>query len=81
MGYNHAFAITPSDADPVPAHEGIYVGGAGNLTVITRVPDGFGGFTETSSVLTAPVVGQVLPISVHKVMATGTTATLLVGLR
>lgn len=75
-----AFNITPSDTDVVPAHEAIYIGGDGDLTVTTRIPDGFGGFTETDVTLKGLVAGRLLPISVYKVKA-ATTATELVGWR
>lgn len=65
-------AITPSDtADNF--WESIFVGGAGNVTVVTP----FGDTVE----FTAPAAGFVLPIRVVKVKATGTTATNLVGLK
>lgn len=66
------FAITASDATKyAPPLRGIFVGGAGNVTIINE---------EGNSVLfTAPAVGTVLPVIASKVMATGTTATALVG--
>lgn len=70
--YGHAIAITTSDT-VLQAYEGIYVGGAGNLTVIME--------SGQSVLFTAPPVGTLLPIRVKQVMATGTTATALVGLR
>lgn len=50
----------------------IYVGGAGNVAVITK-----GGETVT---FTAPPVGSILPIRATRLMSTNTTATLLIGL-
>lgn len=76
-----AFAITPHDLNVVPAHEAIYVGGAGDMSVTTRIPDGSGGFTESTVTLVGLEVGRLLPISAHRVNATGTTATNLVGFR
>jgi len=70
--YGHAIAVTPSDT-VLQAYEGIYIGGAGNLTVIME--------SGQSALFTAPPVGTLLPIRVKQVMATGTTATAIVGLR
>jgi hypothetical protein len=69
--YSTAAAITPSDT-AAQTYRAIYVGGAGNVAVQTT-----GGNTVT---FTAPPVGTILPIEVQKVMATNTTATLLIGL-
>lgn len=69
--YGSAVAITPSDTAQ-QTYRAIYVGGAGNVTVI---PEGGG-----SALFTAPPVGTIIPIRCVKVMATGTTATALVGL-
>jgi len=64
-------AIVPSDSTVVDFN-GIYVGGAGNLSV--TLLDG------SVVTLTAVLVGTIYPLRVIKVMSTGTTATLLVGL-
>lgn len=69
--YSTAAAITPSDS-AAQTYRAIYVGGAGNVAVQTT-----GGNTVT---FTAPPVGTILPVEVQKVMATNTTATLLIGL-
>lgn len=69
--YSTAAAITPSDTT-AQTYRAIYVGGAGNVTVITT-----GGNTVT---FTAPPVGTIIPVEVSYVKATLTTATLLVGL-
>ena len=70
--YGGAKAITPSDtADNT--FSAIYVGGAGSVTVVMESGD--------TVLFTAPPVGTILPIRVKKVNATGTTATLLVGLQ
>ena len=67
------FAITKSDAtvfsNPTRA---IYVGGAGDVAV-TMVDD-------TTAVFTAVPAGSFLPLRTKKVLLTGTTATLLLGL-
>lgn len=70
--FGGAKAITPSDT-VLQAYSGIYIGGAGNLAVVMESGD-----TVT---FTAPPVGTILPIRVTKVMATNTTATLLIGLQ
>ncbi len=69
-----AFAITPSDSSDLPgvATGGIYVGGAGAVTVTLK-----NGSTVTFS---AVPVGTTLYIQAKRVWATGTGATLLVGL-
>jgi hypothetical protein len=70
-----AFAVTPSDetvfATPVRA-KALYIGGTGNVAV-TLVDD-------TSVVFSAVPVGSILPVNVKKVLATGTTATLILCL-
>jgi hypothetical protein len=64
--------ITPSDATLLLDVRGIYVGGAGNVAV-TLVSGEVVTFT-------AVPVGTILPVKVTKVMATNTTATLMLGL-
>ena len=71
QAYKNAAAVTTSDtADNYGV--GLYVGGAGNVSVVTE-----GGQT---AVFTAPPVGSIIPVRFVKVNATGTTATLLVRL-
>ena len=68
------FAITPDDANALPKIAmGLWVGGAGNLTL--KMQDG------STAVFTAVPAGTMLPVVATQIMATGTTATLLVGLR
>ena len=74
-----AAAVTPSDTVNIPALTGgnnngcvLYVGGAGNLKVLT-----VGGDEVT---LTAVPVGTFVPVQVLRVFATGTTATNIVAL-
>lgn len=68
-----AAAITPHDSNNLPAPtRGIYVGGAGNITAVMMD----GGVV----LFTAVPVGTILPIQCNRVNASGTTATLLVGL-
>lgn len=66
-------AITPSDTVDLPAPaRAIYVGGAGNISLITLK-----GTTLTFQGLLA---GQILPVAAARVRATGTTATNLIAL-
>lgn len=80
-----AFVITPSDANDqlastLPNSQTkrstafmVYVGGAGNVSVICAA--------DSSAVtFIAPPVGSVLPVLVTRVMTTNTTATNLVGM-
>lgn len=69
--YQTAFSVTPSDTAGNQCRA-IYVGGAGDVTVIT-----LGGNTVTFK---AVPVGTILPIEVSTIKATNTTATLLLGL-
>lgn len=69
----HAFSITPNDsADLAFVTRAIYVGGAGNLTVVM-----LGGEEETFANVQA---GMVYEFRVSRVKAAGTTATNLKGL-
>jgi hypothetical protein len=66
--------ITPSDTVNMAAGcRGIYVGGAGNVTLI-------GEDNVTPITFTAVPVGTFMPCGARRVMATNTTATLLVAL-
>lgn len=74
LSYGSAVAITPSDTAPVNCRA-IYVGGAGNVAIKTT--------TNAAAVtFTAPPIGTVLPVMIDggMIMATGTTATLLIAL-
>jgi hypothetical protein len=73
--YGSAVAVTTSDTALISCRA-IYVGGAGNVTVN---PSQTGG---TSVTFTAPPVGSIIPFELNqgRIMATGTTATLLVAL-
>ncbi|WP_425041412.1 spike base protein, RCAP_Rcc01079 family [Primorskyibacter sp. S187A] len=69
-----AAEITPSDAQPLPnVTRAIYVGGAGDLRVTLVNGD--------IVTLSGAQAGMVYPLRVRQVMATGTTATAIVGLR
>ena len=66
-----ATAVTTSDTAP-NVFTRLYIGGAGNVAVVTEA-----GNTVT---FTAVPVGTQLDIRVRQVLATGTTATNIVGL-
>ena len=74
-----AFAVTKSDVtvfdnvspNPPPARS-LYVGGTGDVAV--QFVDG------TTAIFKAVPTGFILPIHVNKVLATGTTATAILGL-
>ena len=71
-----ASAVTPSNTTILPdVTRYVYVGGAGNLTVVM-----WGDATATPVLFTAVPAGTTLPIAVVQVMATGTTATAIVAL-
>ena len=59
-------SVTPSDTTTITGARGIWVGGAGNVTVTTAGGD---------VTLNAVPAGTLLPIKATKVKATGTTAT------
>ncbi len=68
-----AFAVVPSDAtDFVKRPRALWVGGTGALSVVFN--DG------TTATISAVAAGSRLPFLCRRVNATGTTATLIVGL-
>jgi len=69
---NNAEPVVPHDVNlPAQSYNEIYVGGAGNVTVLTN-----GNQVVT---FTAPPVGSVIELGIKRVNATGTTATLMIG--
>ena len=69
---SHAAAVTPSDTVPLPnASKRLWVGGAGNVTLVT-----VGGDTVT---YTAVPAGTYLAVRAAQVKAAGTTATNIVA--
>lgn len=72
--FQAAQAVTPSDSTTyTPPLAALYVGGTGGVTVVPA--------SGGAAVLFAGVpAGTVLPIACSKVMATGTSATGIVGL-
>lgn len=75
--HNPAFGAFEIDPDDDVTYDlgttGLYVGGAGNITV--RMLNG-----EDTVLFSNIAPGTILPIRVTRVYATGTTATLIVGL-
>lgn len=66
-----AVAVTPSDSATNNARA-LYIGVSGDVAVVTR--------GKTASVVFKSVPVGVLPVQVTKVLATGTTATNILGL-
>lgn len=67
------FAITPSDSSDLAAEtRAIYVGGSGNVSLVLASGDAltFAGL----------VAGTLLPVRAARVKATGTSATMMLGL-
>jgi hypothetical protein len=71
--YSEVVDVTPSDTvDLVPGARALFVGGAGNLTIITR---------EGRTVLFTSVAANTkIDVAAKRVMATGTVATLIQAL-
>lgn len=67
-----AFEITPGPTDFEKSCRAIYVGGAGDISLLT-----IRGSTVTFANVPA---GLILPVQATRVLSTGTTATSLVGL-
>lgn len=66
-------SVTPHDTNELNAIcRGIYVGGAGNVTIVTPSGD--------TLTFTAVPVGTILPVYARIIKATGTTATNLLAL-
>lgn len=72
-----AMAVTTNDAADLPTYaKALWIGGAGNVVVIpmNAVDD------ANTVTFTAVPAGTLLPVQVRRVLNTGTTATLIVGL-
>ena len=68
-----AFAITPNDSTDLAEYcRALYVGGAGNVSVLMNGD-------STPTVFVNVAAGSLLPLRIKRVRATDTTATNLVG--
>jgi hypothetical protein len=65
-------SVTPSDTTVLTGCRGLWVGGAGTVNIIAC--------NDTAPVSLTVPAGTLLPIFVSKVMADGTSATLIVAL-
>lgn len=69
----YAAAVTTSDsANFANVARGLYIGGAGNVSVL--MPD------DTTVVFNGAVAGSIIPVRAKRVNATGTSATNIVAL-
>lgn len=73
--YQKAAAVTPADGSDLPGGvcRAVYIGGAGNLSVIL-------GDDSSPVTLTGLLVGTVYPICAKRIRSTSTTATNIVAL-
>lgn len=75
---NAAIAITPANGAPITDANGnviqplLFVGGVGNVVVMTA--------TGQSVTFTGVTAGTLLPVMVSQVQSTGTTATAIIGI-
>jgi hypothetical protein len=70
---SHGFAVTPHDTNVLSeTTRALYVGSAGTLAVVMA--------SGASFTFTGVASGTVLPVRATKVMATGTSATEILGL-
>ena len=76
--YQYAKQLAPADNTQIGPYAGLYVGGTGDVVVCMRNGDGAGGVTTVK--FSGVPAGTLLPIAIQGVNATGTTATLLLGL-
>ena len=67
-----AAVVTPSDTADQGNVRGLYVGGAGNVSIVTAAGN--------TCVFTGVTAGSILPVRCTKVRSTGTTATTIVAL-
>ena len=74
--YSDAYAVVPNDTTDFVqgATRAIYVGGAGTISLIMA--------SGNALTMTVPInaIGFVIPYRVKRILATGTTATLILGL-
>lgn len=70
-----AVAVTKSDSTTYsPPFRALWVGGAGNVAVITKASGG------SAVTFVGVPAGTMLPVNAYKVMSTNTTATDIVGI-
>tara|TARA_R110000868_G_scaffold403307_1_gene680459 strand:- start:740 stop:982 length:243 start_codon:yes stop_codon:yes gene_type:complete len=67
-----AAVVTPSDTADQGLVRGLFVGGAGNVSLVTAIGN--------TVVFTGVLAGSILPVRCTKVRSTGTTATNIVAL-
>jgi hypothetical protein len=67
-----AAAVTPHDTNLIDMTRGLYVGGAGDVTVRMR--------NGSNCTFTGVPAGSILPVQCDRVLSTGTTATNIVRL-
>lgn len=67
-----AAVVTPSDTADQGLVRGLFVGGAGNVSLVTALGN--------TVVFTGVLAGSILPVRCTKVRSTGTTATNIVAL-
>lgn len=74
FGYDSAAAITPSDSALVPQinNKGLWVTGAGNVSILF--------WNSATPVVLTLAANTVYKFHFQKIMATGTTATGIIGL-
>ncbi len=69
----HGFAVTPSDSIDLPEiTRALYVGDGGDVAALLQ--------SGASVTFAAVQPGTILPVRVSRILATGTTATAIVGL-
>lgn len=79
MGYpsdvsaDDAFAAVPSDSVILTNCTGVYVGGTGDVALVT--------ISGKSVLFKAVPIGTTIRLKIKQILATNTTATLLVGLQ
>jgi len=67
-----AIAVTPHDTNNIDPARGLYIGGAGNVKVVTA--------RGTTTTFVGVAAGSILPVGVTRVFSTDTTATNIVAL-
>jgi hypothetical protein len=87
LNFTHQEPVVPSNTLAAPANLGLLIGGGGDVSITTRIPersaraDGTPVWVETTSVIAGVPAGTILPLSAYRINATGTTATGILALR